>query len=121
MFVLKLIKIPMKKFLLIYHSPREAIERLKTMSEEEGAQIVATWGAWLEKHKDAIVDAGEPVGMQHVVSLNSSREESDDVTGYAIIQAENLEGAKRVLENHPSLIDDDGSTVSLYQIHEMQM
>ena len=111
----------MKKFLLIYHSPKEAIERFMSMSEEESKKMMEVWTKWGEENKDALVDFGNPVGTQHVVSLSDVKEEGDDVTGYSIIQANDLDGAKKMLENHPSLIDDDGSTVSLYPITEMEM
>jgi hypothetical protein len=109
----------MKKFLLIYHSPKEAMEKYSSMSEDDVKEVMDVWMKWQDVHGDTIVDFGNPVGAQHVVSTSGSRDESDDVTGYAIIQAENIEEAKKVLENHPSLIDDDGSTVSLYQVNEM--
>ena len=111
----------MKKFLLIYHSPKEAMERYAKMNDEETKEMMGAWMKWHDNNKDAIVDFGNPVKGQNVVTLSGSKEESDDVTGYGIIQAEDLDGAKKVLENHPSLVDDDGSTVSLYEIHEMEM
>ncbi len=109
----------MKKFLLIYHSPREVSEKWSSMSEEDVKKAMEVWMKWKEDNEGAVVDFGNPVGAQHIVSPEGSREESDDVTGYGIIQAEGLEEAKKVLENHPSFADDDGSTVSLYEIHEM--
>jgi len=109
----------MKKFLLIYHSPKEAMEKYTSMTEEDVKEVMAVWMRWKEEHGEAIVDFGNPVGKQHVVSSTSSEEKGDDVTGYGIIQAENLEEAKKILENHPSLADNDGSTVSLYEMHDM--
>ena len=111
----------MQKFLLIYHSPAEAMERFKSMNEEEVKGVMDTWMKWKEECGDAIVDFGNPVGGQHVVTLSEAKEQGDDVTGYGIIQAEDLEGAKALLKNHPSLVDDDGSTVSLYPIVQMEM
>lgn len=109
----------MKKYLLIYRSPKEAMERYDAMSEEEINEVMSAWMKWKDSHGDAIVDFGNPVGQQHIVTLADAREGSDDVSGYSIIQAEDIEAAKKILEKHPSLVDDDGSTISMYPIHEM--
>ncbi len=109
----------MKKFLLIYHSPKEAMERFASMTEDDIAQVMDVWMKWKDEHNDSIIDFGDPVGGQHIISSSGSHQQSDDVTGYGIIQAESLETAKKLLKNHPSLMDDNGSTVSLYPVHEM--
>ena len=109
----------MNTYLLIYHSPKEAMEKFNSMTEEEMGVVMEAWMKWKDDNEGAIVDFGNPVGGQHVATLSDFKEVNDDVSGYGIIQAEDLEGAKKVLENHPSLADDDGSTISLYQIHEM--
>ena len=109
----------MNKYLLIYHSPASAMEKYKDMTEEETKGVMEDWMAWKERSGDGVVDFGNPVGKQTIVTLSDSKEVSDDTTGYSIIQAESLDEAKALLENHPSIKDDDGSTISLYQIHEM--
>ena len=109
----------MKKFLLIYHSPKEALEQFATMSQEDAQKEMEVWMQWGEKNKDSIIDFGNPVGLQTVVSPEGTQEKNDDVTGYSVIQAENIESAKTLLRDHPSFMNNDGSTVSLYPINEM--
>ncbi len=109
----------MKKFLLIYHSPKEAMEKFASMSEEEVQGVMGVWMKWKETHVDAVVDFGNPVGPQHVTSVDGSKLQEDDVTGYGIVQAESLEAAQSLLKDHPVIMDNDGSTVSVYPVHEM--
>jgi hypothetical protein len=109
----------MKKFLLIYHTPKEVLARHSSLTEDEINVMMESWMKWKEDNESAVIDFGNPVGAQHVVSPSDSKQVSDDVTGYGIIQAESLDEAKKVLNNHPSLTDEDGSTISLYEIVEM--
>lgn len=109
----------MKKFLLIYHSPKEALEKFSTMSKDDIQKDMDIWEKWGEKNKGYIIDFGNPVGTQHVVSADTFKEKGDDVTGYSIIQAEDINQAKELLKDHPALKDNDGSTLSLYPVVDM--
>ena len=109
----------MKKFLLLYHSPKEAMEKYETMSEADVAQVMGAWMKWKESHGDAIVDFGNPTGEGHKMSPTSFERQVDDVSGYGIIQAESMEDAKGILSDHPMILDNDGSTINVYDIHEM--
>ena len=64
----------MKKFLLIYHSPKEAMEKYSSMSEDDVQKVMDVWMKWKENHPEAIVDFGNPVGKQHVITSASSKE-----------------------------------------------
>lgn len=109
----------MIKFLVIYHMSEAAVAKHKAMSPEDTKTMVAPWMAWKDRCGDGLVDMGAGVGRQHVVSNSGSVEKSDDVGGYSFLQAENLDGAKALLANHPMLFDNDGSTISLYEVKSM--
>ena len=56
----------MKKYLAVFVAPIEAYDKMqaemKDMSPEEQKAQMAEWGAWMERHKEHVVDAGGGVG-----------------------------------------------------------
>lgn len=109
----------MKKYLVIYHMAPAAVEKHKAMTPEDAKAMMAPWMAWKERCGAGLADMGAGVGRQHVVSNSGSVEKSDDVGGYSFLQAEDLDSARALLDNHPMLSDNDGSTISLYEVKSM--
>jgi hypothetical protein len=54
--------------------------------------------------------------IYHLVSSRAPRRPELCVTGYSILQADNLAGAKEMLKKHPDLKWTDGCAI---EIHEM--
>lgn len=110
----------MKKFLLIYSSPAEANAAFALLTPEQMAEGMKPWMAWNEKLGDAIVDLGSPnaPGTRLDTKGNTSASEGD-IGGYSIVQAENLEGAKALCENHPHLGHHPGCTLDIYECMSM--
>lgn len=109
----------MKKYLVIYHMSPAAVAKHKALSPEDMQKMMAPWMAWKERCGAGLFDMGAGVGRQHVVTASGAAEQPDDVGGYSLLQAEDLAGAKALLENHPMLADNDGSTISLYEAKTM--
>lgn len=93
----------MKKFMLIYLTSKEAMEKMKDMSPEDHKKMMEPWMAWMAKCGDALVDMGAPLGKVQNVTSSGSEQGSDDVGGYSILQAESMDDAVKMLEGHPNL------------------
>jgi hypothetical protein len=94
----------MKKFMVLYHAPDDAIKQTSKASPKEQANGMELWMQWAQKCGDKLVDLGSP--LMNGVQLRpdgSSKESNKNVVGYSILQADNMEDAKALLEGHPHL------------------
>jgi len=109
----------MKKFLVTYFAPAETRNNKESMTPERMKKYTDEWKAWTEKCGSALIDFGAPLGNRQNLSNNGSGKSNSDIVGFCILQAEDIESAKQLLEGHPHLAWDD--TCEL-QVHEqMQM
>lgn len=95
----------MPKFLLAYHGGG------MPETEEEGAKAMALWQAWFEKDGPAFVDGGNPVGLSKTVNASGVADDggANPVSGYSIIQADDMANALSIAEGCPMVVDGSGS------------
>jgi hypothetical protein len=94
----------MKKFIVIYHAPVDAVKQTASASPEEQAKGMEGWMKWAEKCGNKLVDMGAPLMNGQQLNSNGQSKNSDkNVVGYSILQAENLDEAKNLLKGHPHL------------------
>lgn len=107
----------MKKFIITYHAPSEALERMQNVTPEESKEGMKLWMQWAEKCGDRLIDLGAPlVGGQKLNVNGTSSNSKRQVCGYSILQAENIEEAKELLKGHPHLSGWDNACE--IEIHE---
>lgn len=111
----------MKQFLAIYTGTTSAQERSgwDTMSAAERDKRVQegmnAWMAWGEKHKDAIVQQGAPLGKTKRVGLNGVTDIKNAMAGWVLVQAETHEAAARMFEGHPHFTIFPGDSVEIME------
>lgn len=106
----------MKKFLLLYKSSVSAEEMMKNSDPEAGKKMMEVWMQWFQKIGSAVVDGGNPT--QAVAAVGSKFNDEGHIGGYSIIQAENLDKAKEMLDGHPHLMMD-GNSIEVLEILPM--
>jgi len=108
----------MKKFILLYIAPMSPDERMGGMSKEEMDKMMKPWMAWKEKVGSALVDFGNPMikGMRYTKTENSKA--SSHVTGYSIVQAEDMEAVHIMLATHPYMNMPETS-IEVYELMPM--
>ncbi len=87
----------MKKFVLLYTGTRD-----QAPTEES----TAAWMEWFGALGDQVVDAGNPFGQGREVSAGSTTELSPSVsgvTGYTLINAQDIDEAEKIALSHPSV------------------
>ena len=110
----------MKKFLVIYYAPWEAMKGMATMTDEQKQAGMKPWMDWMEKHKAALVDGGAPLMPANALSTDGKWSNSaKEITGFSIIQAESTEAAKKILDGHPHLAWYPGCTVEFSEFARM--
>lgn len=88
------------------------------MDETEEAQqaAMAAWGAWFGSIGSAVVDGGAPFGPSAAVGGGAA---SSGLTGYSILQADDLAGALKLAEGCPVI--KDGGSVEVYETIDVGM
>ena len=76
---------------------------------------MAAWHAWMADHQSSIVDCGGPLGKTRQVSLAGIRDTSNNLGGFLKLQADSIEAAAKLFENHPSFAIFPGDGVELME------
>lgn len=104
----------MPKYLFAYHGG-SAPE-----TPAEGEQVMVKWQGWFEGLGNNVVDGGNPVMQSWTVSASGVEDNggANPLSGYSIVEAQNIEAAIEMAKGCPILEDETGS-VEVAEIHEM--
>ena len=77
------------------------------------ARGMQAWGDWMAKNASAIVDSGGPLGKTKRVSKSGIADASNNMSGYVILEAADIETAAKLFEGHPhfAIVPGDGVDV----------
>ena len=110
----------MKKFMVIYHTPAEAMAQMGEATPEQKAEGMKPWMAWKAKIGDKLVDFGTPLmGGTRLQPDGTSQMSTKEVSGYSILQANDLEEAKSLLSEHPHLAWNAGCDIEVHECVDM--
>jgi hypothetical protein len=115
----------MKKFLAIYLGAMhdDAFKQWMAMPEAERkakeAEGMAAWGKWMQDHAAAVVDGGGPLGKTKKADKSGVSDTKNQISGYAIVQAESHEEAAKMFENHPHFTIFPGESVEIMELIPM--
>lgn len=103
----------MPKFVFAYHGGSTP------QSEEEGAKVMAAWGAWMEKHGKDFADPGNPVGMSKTVTAKGVENNggSNPLSGYSLVNAADMDAALKIAKGCPIL--ESGGTIEVVEAINM--
>ena len=78
---------------------------------EEGAKVMAAWGAWMEGLGDNLVNPGNPVGMSKTVSAKGVEDNggSNPLSGFTIVKADDIDAACKMAAGCPMVVDGTGT------------
>ena len=94
----------MKKFIVIYHAPMDAMKQMANTSKEDQAKGMEAWMSWSQQCGDKLLDMGSPLmNGQELKPGGGSSNSAKGVTGYSILQADSMAEAKKLLQGHPHL------------------
>ena len=79
----------MAEFLMIYHGGS------MPETEDEIAHEMARWGGWMNSLGGQLIEPGAPVGKSKTLSASGITDDggTSPVSGYSIVEAENIEAA----------------------------
>jgi len=96
----------MKKFVFLYYG-------FVTPTEE----IKEAWGNWFASVGDKFVDTGSPFGYGREITKTETKElalDLDAITGYSIINAENIDEAESIAKTNPMI-----TSIRVYEADSM--
>jgi hypothetical protein len=76
----------------------------KSKRKEQTDDLMKQWNEWMSTHKDAVVDAGLPLGKTKRVTAEGVTDAKNDLNWYLIVQAESQEAAAEMFVTHPHLV-----------------
>jgi hypothetical protein len=106
----------MKKFIVIYHAPIEALKQSMEASPEEMKKGMESWMVWAGKCGEKLFDMGTPLmGGTKLSPDGSSAGSEKGVCGYSVLETENMEDAKSLMDGHPHLNWAAGCEIEIYE------
>lgn len=106
----------MKKFIVIYHAPADAMKQMANTTPEEQKKGMEGWMVWAQKCGSKLVDMGAPLMNGQQLSPDGTSKSSDkNVAGFSILEAENLEEAKDLLKGHPHLAWNADCSIEVHE------
>jgi hypothetical protein len=106
----------MKKFIVIYHTPADAMKQMAGTTPEEQKKGMEAWMVWAKKCGSKLVDMGAPLmNGQQLSPDGKSKISKNNVAGYSILQAANLEEAKSLLKGHPHLAWNADCSIEVHE------
>lgn len=110
----------MKKFLVLYSAPAEAMAMMANATDEQKMEGMKPWMAWQEKMGEHLLEMGSPLMHGHQVNPDGSGgNSSNDITGYSMVQAPNIDEAKSMLKDHPHLAWFPGCSINVHECMPM--
>jgi len=106
----------MKKFMVLYHTPAGATEKMSASTPKEMKEGMKSWIEWAKKCGDGLVGMGNPLGNGQKITKSGVSQSGKGVVGYSILQAKDMDGAVEMLKGHPHLEWMDACQV---EVHEM--
>lgn len=105
----------MTKYIVLYHMPAEAMAEMPEMTPEQMQEGMKPWMEWAERCGDALVDLGTPLGAGQALTTAGSTDSDKGVAGYSILEADSMDEAKKLLENHPHMTWNAACSIELHE------
>jgi hypothetical protein len=105
----------MKKFIVVYYSPKGAMEKMSNASPEQMKDGMKPWMEWAEKCGSGLVDMGTPLGNGQKVTSTGVSKSNKSISGYSVLQANSIDEAVEMLTNHPHLNWAEGCEIEVHE------
>jgi hypothetical protein len=107
----------MPRFLAVYTMQPESLARFRAMPKAEQDAVDAAglpqWTEWEARNAASFPDRGGMVGKTLRVGKSGTAPVANSICGYVVVEAETIEAAARLFENHPHFSVFPGDSVDI--------
>lgn len=104
----------MARYMLVY---KGAATDMADMTQEQMEGVMEKWAVWMGNVGEALADIGTPFGPGSSVVDDGSKGTAASLTGYSIIEADDMAGAVTLADGHPFLSEGLGNfAVDIYEL-----
>jgi hypothetical protein len=105
------------KFIYLYRGPATPMQ---DMTDEQSAEQMEAWGTWITRLGSSLTDVGNPFGARTAVADDGTSPAPGNLNGYSIVEADSLDAAKALVDNHPFLTVGKGRfSVEVFELVPM--
>ena len=104
----------MTKYLFIYHAPTTPADAAPPTPEQMEA-VMGQWNAWSTQVGDRMVDFGTPLAGGVQVTPEGTSPSTREVAGYTLIEADSMDDALALAQDHPHLNMPGGCTIEVHE------
>jgi hypothetical protein len=104
----------MPRYMMVYKGDATA---MADMTQEQSQDVMEKWAAWMGIVGEALADIGTPFGVGTSVVDDGSSGTAASLTGYSIIEADDMSGAIALADGHPFLSEGLGNfAIDIYEL-----
>ena len=92
----------------------EALSETERRAREQAG--IAARHAWVERHREAIVTLGGPLGRTKRIAPEGTRDISNELSAFIVVRAASHEAAARLFEQHPHFANFPGDAVEVMAV-----
>lgn len=105
----------MSKFILLYNGPATPMDMI---DDEKKKKMQMDWKNWMDGVGSALTDMGSPMGNGRSVVDDGSTGKVLELSGYSIVEADNIDEAVKLVDGHPFLVDKSGKfSVEVFELY----
>jgi len=105
----------MKQFVVLYYAPASAMEKMKNSGPEDMKKGMEEWMKWAKKCGEHLLDMGNPLGNGQQIDQSGTSASSKGISGYSILQANDMAEAEGLLKGHPHLGWTEGCQIEIHE------
>jgi hypothetical protein len=104
----------MARFMMVYKG--EATD-MADMTQEQTEGVMEKWAIWMQGVGEALSDIGTPFGPGSSVVDDGSSGTAASLTGYSVVEADNMSAAEALADGHPFLAEGQGNfAIDIYEL-----
>ncbi|KVF45597.1 MULTISPECIES: YciI family protein [Burkholderia] len=77
---------------------------------------IAAWHAWVDRHRDAIVEMGGPLGKTKTIDATGIKDTANALSGFTVVRAASHDAAAAMFEGHPHFTLFPGVSVDVMPV-----
>ena len=75
-----------------------------------------SWGAWVEKYRDSIVEMGGPLGKTKTAGTHGVADTTNSMTAYTVVRAGSHDEAAAMFKDHAHFTFFPGETIDIMPV-----